>query len=112
MAQWVGQQGSEAVSMGLTPSIYLHFSNFINTTENRNTHPSLMHQKFRYQLFLQPGRVPLRKIFGTVRQNVSDGKSRNRESPPFPLSPLWENLFETGNPPRHSRVPLRNVSEL
>ena len=39
MAQWVGQQGFEAVGKGLNPSLYLIF-NLIITTENCDTAPS------------------------------------------------------------------------
>ena len=37
LAQWIGQQDFEAVGTSSNPSLYLHFFNFINTTENRDT---------------------------------------------------------------------------
>ena len=56
MAQWVGQQGSEAVGTGSNPSLYLNFK--VNYYDGK----SLMHDKFRYQNLSEPGRVPLRRF--------------------------------------------------
>ena len=39
MAQWVRQQGFETVGAGSNTRLYLHFLNFINTTENIDTPP-------------------------------------------------------------------------
>ena len=84
MFQWhsgsVGQQGSEALGTGSNPSFYLHFSNFSNTTENRDTPCPLMHKNFRYQKFSETQKGSSTKFFGTVRQEIS---TENRDTPLF-----------------------------
>ena len=73
MAQWVGQQGFEAVGTGSNPSFYLPFFSISITTENGD--PPLMHQKLRYQNFSENRKGSPTKFFGTMRQNTFDGKS-------------------------------------
>ena len=51
MAQWVGQQGSEALSTGSNLSLYLHFSALLIRRE-----------------IVTPPSPSCIKIFGTVRQ--------------------------------------------
>ena len=61
MAQWVGQQGFEAVGTGSNPSFYILF-NLNITTENRNTSPPPCMKSFDTRNILKPGKVPLRNF--------------------------------------------------
>ena len=52
MAQWVGQQGSEALGTGSNPSLYPHFSILlIRRKIVTPIPPPIMHEIFRYQKF-------------------------------------------------------------
>ena len=94
----LGQQGSEAVSTGSNPSLYLIFFNLINTTENRDN-PLLCMKNFDTRIFPKPGRVTLQN-FSVLKQKFFDGESRY---PP----PLCIKNFDTRVFLKRRRVPLR-----
>ena len=81
-------------------------------TENRDTLsfplPSLIHKILilRYQIFSEAQKVSPTKFFGTVRQQIFDGKSW------CPLFLLSLTFFDARNFLKHRRVPLRNFSAL
>ena len=73
-------------------------------TENRETHPSLIPNIFRYPKPFETQKGSSTKRFGTVIENNFDGKSWK----PPPLLSLT--IFDTRNFLKHRRAPLRNDS--
>ena len=102
MAQWVGQQGFEALGKGSNPSLYLHFLIYV-LRRKIVIPPPLLHEKFRYQNFSETRKGSCTKFFGTVRQNTFDGKTWY---PP----PLVRNIFRYPNLVKQWKVPLRKFS--
>ena len=109
MAQWVGQQGFEAVDTGSNPSLHLHF--WLNYYDGKSWYslspaPPLIHKLFRSwkSSETQHTRVPLRN-FSVLRD-----KDFSRENLDFPLSGI--NFFDTRNFRKHRRVPVRTFSAL
>ena len=109
MAQWVGQQGFEAVDTGSNPSLHLHFW------------PNYYDGKSWYSL--SPAPPLIQKLFcswkSSETQHVRDplrnfsvlrNKKFSIESLDFPL--LGRKFFDTWNFLKHRRVPLRSFSAL
>ena len=72
------QQGSEAVGTGSNPSLYLHFFNSINATENRDTPPPpplLCMIIFETRIFSETRKGAPAKFFGSETKFFFDGKT-------------------------------------
>ena len=74
LAQWVGQQGFEAVDTGLNPSLYRHFLTQI-LRRKIVISPLLCIKIFRYTKFSETPKGSPKNFFGTVRQKIFDRKS-------------------------------------
>ena len=71
IAQWVEQQGSEALGTGSDPNPYLQF--FIKTTVHRDN-PLNSFTKFSIPDFSETEKRCLTNFSGTVRQKIVDRK--------------------------------------
>ena len=95
------QHGSEAVGPGFEPLLCQIFLRFRTVTPPPST--TFIHKIFRYQEVSETQKGSPTKFFGTVRQQISDGKLWHS----LPSSPILSmKFFDTRNFLKHSSISL------